>query len=79
MNALMQMALEDVSFLPFGYLIDLWRWSVFSGDTPPEHYTRDWWRLRCDLQGISPAVPRNEEDFDPGAKYHVPSNTPYIR
>ena len=79
MNALMQKCLEDVVSIPFSYLIDLWRWSVFSGDTPSEKYNQEWWALRCELQGISPPVVRNEDDFDPGAKYHIASNRPFIR
>nr|XP_034299429.1 uncharacterized protein LOC117680950 isoform X2 [Crassostrea gigas] len=78
-NFLMKMALEKIAFLPFGYLIDQWRWSVFSGETPKNRYNQKWWELRCKYQGISPPVDRTEEDFDPGAKYHIPSNTPYIR
>ncbi|CAG5130617.1 unnamed protein product, partial [Candidula unifasciata] len=77
-NFLMSMALQKVAFLPFGYLIDQWRWSVFSGQTTPATYNKDWWDLRCHLQGISPPVARSEDDFDPGAKYHVPAAVPYI-
>ncbi|XP_062576365.1 uncharacterized protein LOC134238260 [Saccostrea cucullata] len=79
LNYLMKMALEKIAFLPFGYLIDQWRWSVFSGETTPDYYNEKWWSLRCKYQGISPPVKRTEDDFDPGAKYHIPSNTPYIR
>ncbi|XP_055997291.1 uncharacterized protein LOC130047084 isoform X2 [Ostrea edulis] len=79
LNFLMKMALEKIAFLPFGYLIDQWRWSVFSGETTPDKYNQKWWELRCKYQGVSPPVARTEEDFDPGAKYHIPSNTPYIR
>ncbi|KAL4229123.1 hypothetical protein ACF0H5_012162 [Mactra antiquata] len=78
-NYLMLQALDKIAFLPFGYLIDQWRWSVFHGDTTPEQYTEEWWDLRCKYQGISPPVKRSKDDFDPGAKYHIPGNTPYIR
>ncbi|XP_056152965.1 angiotensin-converting enzyme [Lampris incognitus] len=78
-NYLLKMALEKMAFLPFGYLIDQWRWSVFSGQTPPERYNADWWNLRVKYQGICPPTRRTEEHFDPGAKYHIPGNTPYIR
>ncbi|XP_069122365.1 angiotensin-converting enzyme-like [Argopecten irradians] len=78
-NFLLKMALDKVAFLPFGYLIDQWRWSVFNGQTTPSTYNNDWWDLRCKYQGISPPVERTEDDFDPGAKYHIPGNTPYIR
>ncbi|XP_069012000.1 angiotensin-converting enzyme isoform X2 [Embiotoca jacksoni] len=78
-NYLLKMALEKIAFLPFGYLIDLWRWGVFSGRTPPERYNSDWWYLRNKYQGICPPTRRTDEHFDAGAKYHIPGNTPYIR
>ncbi|PAA68205.1 hypothetical protein BOX15_Mlig016804g1 [Macrostomum lignano] len=78
-NYMFLMALKKLAFIPFGYLIDKWRWSVFKGEVTPQQYNSAWWKLRCDLQGISSPVPRSEDDFDPGAKYHVPGNTPYIR
>jgi peptidyl-dipeptidase A len=78
-NVLLKMALEKVAFLPFGKLIDQWRWDVFSGKTPPSDYNRAWWDLRRKYQGVAPPVARSEADFDPGAKYHVPANTPYVR
>uniref|UniRef100_A0A8D0GV64 Angiotensin-converting enzyme n=1 Tax=Sphenodon punctatus TaxID=8508 RepID=A0A8D0GV64_SPHPU len=78
-NYLLKMALEKIAFLPFGYLIDQWRWNVFSGRTPPSRYNYDWWYLRTKYQGICPPISRNETNFDPGAKYHIPGNTPYIR
>ncbi|XP_037267090.1 angiotensin-converting enzyme [Falco rusticolus] len=78
-NYLLKMALEKIAFLPFGYLIDQWRWNVFSGRTPPNRYNYDWWYLRTKYQGICAPISRNESNFDPGAKYHIPGNTPYIR
>jgi peptidyl-dipeptidase A len=79
LNFLMKQALVKVSFLPFGKLIDQWRWDVFSGKTPPAKYNEAWWALRTKYQGIASPVERSEKDFDPGAKYHVPGNTPYMR
>ncbi|CAG5132175.1 unnamed protein product [Candidula unifasciata] len=79
LNVLMNMALQKVAFLPFGFLIDQWRWSVFSGATTPDTYNKDWWDLRCHLQGVSPPIARSEEDFDPGAKFHVAAGVPYLR
>jgi len=76
---LLQQALEKVAFLPFGLLVDKWRWEVFAGQVKPEQYNKEWWDLRLKYQGIVPPVGRTETDFDPGAKYHVPSNTPYMR
>jgi peptidyl-dipeptidase A len=76
---LLRQALDKIAFLPFGLLIDQWRWRVFSGDITPEQYNTVWWELRRKYQGIRPPVPRSEDDFDPGAKYHVPVNTPYTR
>ncbi|XP_062936388.1 angiotensin-converting enzyme [Cynocephalus volans] len=78
-NYLLKMALEKIAFLPFGYLVDQWRWGVFSGRTPPSRYNFDWWYLRTKYQGICPPVVRNETHFDAGAKFHVPNVTPYIR
>ncbi|KAI2584453.1 angiotensin I converting enzyme [Homo sapiens] len=78
-NYLLKMALEKIAFLPFGYLVDQWRWGVFSGRTPPSRYNFDWWYLRTKYQGICPPVTRNETHFDAGAKFHVPNVTPYIR
>ena len=72
-------ALEKIAFLPFGLLIDQWRWKVFSGEIPPEKYNQTWWELRQKYQGVAPPVERSEADFDPGAKYHVPANVPYTR
>ncbi len=72
-------ALEKVAFLPFGLLIDQWRWKVFSGEISPADYNKAWWALRLKYQGIAPATARGEEFFDPGAKYHVPANVPYTR
>ncbi|KAM5150442.1 angiotensin-converting enzyme isoform 1-T1 [Callospermophilus lateralis] len=78
-NYLLKMALEKIAFLPFGYLVDQWRWEVFSGRTPPSRYNFDWWYFRTKYQGICPPVVRNETHFDAGAKFHVPNVTPYIR
>ncbi|MFQ5671320.1 MAG: M2 family metallopeptidase, partial [Acidobacteriota bacterium] len=79
LGLLLRRALDKVAFLPFGLLVDQWRWKVFSGEVPPSRYNESWWRLRETYQGIAPPVPRTEADFDPGAKYHVPANTPYSR
>ena len=76
---LLQQALEKVAFLPFGLVIDKWRWEVFSGSVKPDQYNKAWWDLRLKYQGVAPPVARSEADFDPGAKYHVPGNVPYMR
>jgi len=76
---LMTRALEKVAFLPFGLLIDQWRWKVFAGEVQPATYNKVWWDLRLKYQGVAPPAPRGEDFFDPGAKYHVPDNTPYTR
>ncbi|MCA1799454.1 MAG: M2 family metallopeptidase [Xanthomonadaceae bacterium] len=78
-NQQMQLALAKIAFLPFGKLVDQWRWDVFSGDTPSELYNERWWQLREEYQGVAAPVARTEQDFDPGAKFHVPNNTPYTR
>ncbi|RMH93048.1 peptidase M2 family protein [Lysobacter pythonis] len=78
-NSQMRMALAKVAFMPFGLMIDRWRWGVFDGSIKPGEYNRAWWDLKARYQGVAPAMPRGEEFFDPGAKYHVPGNTPYTR
>jgi len=79
LGLLMRMALDKLAFLPFGLVVDQWRWKVFSGEIGPDAYNAGWWDLRTKYQGIRPPVVRSEADFDPGAKYHVPANTPYTR
>ncbi|HEX7236931.1 MAG TPA: M2 family metallopeptidase, partial [Gammaproteobacteria bacterium] len=76
---LLQQALDGVAFLPFGLLIDKWRWEVFSGELKPEQYNTGWWALREQYQGVRPPNERAADAFDPGAKYHIPGNTPYMR
>ncbi len=76
---LLRTALEKVAFLPFALAVDRWRWKVFSGEVAPSEYTRSWWALREEYQGVRPPSPRTEEDFDPGAKFHVPASVPYMR
>jgi peptidyl-dipeptidase A len=78
-NRQMQLALDTIAFLPFGKLIDEWRWGVFSGEIAPEDYNKAWWELRTRYQGIAAPVERTEAHFDPGAKYHIPGNTSYTR
>jgi len=79
LDILMRLALDKVAFLPFGLLVDQWRWKVFSGEIKPAQYDQAWWELKRKYQGVAPPVARSEADFDPGAKYHVASNTPYTR
>jgi peptidyl-dipeptidase A len=76
---LLHKALDKIGFLPFGLLIDKWRWQVFSGEIAPANYNEGWWKLREHYQGIFPPVARSEKDFDPGAKYHIAANVPYMR
>jgi peptidyl-dipeptidase A len=76
---LLNKALEKLAFLPFGLLVDQWRWKVFSGEVSPANYNQAWWDLRMKYQGVAPAVARSESDFDPAAKYHVAANVPYTR
>ncbi|CAG0905595.1 unnamed protein product, partial [Darwinula stevensoni] len=79
LNFLMSQALSKVAFLPYGYLIDVWRWNVFRGNISSNYYNCEWWKLRSEVQGVQPPNIRSEEHFDPGAKYHIPANVPYIR
>ena len=77
-NALYMEALERVAFLPFGLLIDKWRWDVFSGKASVNNWNSHWWKLRKQYQKVTPPVERNENAFDPGAKFHVPADFQYI-
>ena len=76
---LLRRALDHVAFLPFGITIDKWRWEVFAGKVTPDQYTKRWWELRGSYGGVMPPIARTATDFDPGAKYHVPGNVPYMR
>ena len=76
---LMKQAMDKVAFLPFGLLIDQWRWRVFSGEIKPADYNKSWWEMRTRYQGVAAPMARSEADFDPGAKYHVAANVPYTR
>ena len=76
---LLHTALDKIAFVPFGLLVDKWRWAVFSGKVKPEDYNNYWWELREQYQGVRAPVERPADAFDPGAKYHIPGNTPYSR
>ena len=76
---LMRQALDKIAFLPFGLLVDQWRWRVLRGAVEPEQYNDLWWELRARYQGLRPPRDRPADAFDPGAKYHIPANTPYLR
>lgn len=97
-NFLYAMALDKVVFLPFAYVIDKWRYSIFRGEITKDEYNCHYWRLRYEIErfsllvvklrltsfseqytGVKPPVLRSEMDFDPGAKYHIPANIPYLR
>jgi peptidyl-dipeptidase A len=78
-NQQMKVALEKIAFLPFGIKVDKWRWDVFNGSVKPEQYNQHWWDLTKQYQGMVPPTERSATDFDPGAKFHVASNTPYMR
>ncbi|GMM66860.1 M2 family metallopeptidase [Alteromonas sp. MTD1] len=76
---LMQVALDKIAFIPFGLMVDQWRWKVLAGEVSPEQYNDLWWELREKYQGVMAPVTRDADAFDPGAKYHVPANVPYTR
>ena len=76
---LLRQAMDKVAFLPFGLLVDKWRWGVFDGSISPAEYNTAWVDLKRDYQGVEPPVERPADAFDPGAKYHIPGNTPYMR
>jgi len=79
LNLLMAQAMEKVAFLPFGLMVDQWRWKVFNGEYTPAEYNAGWWELREKYQGLRAPGDRPGNAFDPGAKYHIPGNTPYMR
>ena len=76
---LLRQGMDKVAFLPFGLLVDKWRWGVFDGSIPSSGYEKGWTDLRQQYQGVVSPVARSEADFDPGAKFHIPANTPYAR
>jgi peptidyl-dipeptidase A len=76
---LLRMALDKIAFLPFGLLVDQYRWKVFSGEVTPAQFNQAWWDLRLKYQGVAPPGTRTENDFDAAAKYHVAANVPYTR
>jgi len=78
-NILFDMALERIAFLPFGYLVDKFRWDVYSGKTSLENMNCHWWKLRHEIQGMKPPAKRSYKHFDAGAKYHVAGDVGYVR
>ncbi|XP_006533119.1 angiotensin-converting enzyme-like protein Ace3 isoform X3 [Mus musculus] len=78
-NFLLGIALEKIAFIPFSYLVDKFRWKIFDGTISKITYNQEWWNFRLKYQGLCPPVPRSDDDFDPGAKFHIPANVPYIR
>ncbi|MDT0595063.1 M2 family metallopeptidase [Glaciecola petra] len=76
---LLKVALDKIAFIPFGLMVDQWRWQVLEGNIPPEQYNKLWWELREKYQGVAAPVERSADAFDPGAKYHVPANVSYTR
>ncbi|KAK9881012.1 hypothetical protein WA026_014355 [Henosepilachna vigintioctopunctata] len=79
LNNLFEVAMTQIPALPYSYMLEQWRWKVFSGEIPYDEYNCKWWELRDTIQGVEPPVQRSEEDFDPGCKYHIPAIVPYIR
>ena len=76
---LLRQALDKIAFLPFGLMIDRYRWGIFSGQITPDRYQAAWDEMRLQYQGIVPPVERTEQHFDAAAKYHVPASVPYTR
>lgn len=77
-NYLMKTALFKIAFLPFGYLIDQYRWKIFDGTTSPKNFQKSWDELRLKYQGIIPPIQRSENNFDPAGKYHVSADVTYM-
>ena len=76
---LLRQAMDKVAFLPFGLMVDRYRWGLFDGSIPADQLNKGWNDLRLEYQGIVPPVERDESGFDAGAKYHIPGNVPYTR
>ena len=76
---LLRQAMDKVAFLPFGLLVDRYRWGIFDGSIQPADYNNAWTKMRLDYQGITPPTARSPDGFDAGAKYHIPASTPYTR
>ena len=76
---LMKQALEGVVVIPWALTLDKWRSGVFNGEIKESNLNSSWWSMRESYQGITSPVYRSEDYFDPGAKYHIPANTPYTR
>ena len=76
---LLRVAMDGIAFLPFGLLVDKWRWEVFSGEVKPADYNKAWWDLKLKYQGVAPPGPRPTDAFDPGAKNHIATSVPYAR
>ena len=76
---LLRQAMDKVAFLPFGLMVDRYRWGIFDGTIAPADYNNAWTRMRLDYQGITPPTARPADGFDAGAKFHIPGNTPYTR
>ncbi|SDL93423.1 M2 family metallopeptidase [Maricaulis salignorans] len=79
LGLMMDLALDKIAFLPFAVMMDQWRWRVFRGEITPDQYNTAWWELREQYQGLMPPVDRPADAFDPGAKYHIANNVPYLR
>jgi peptidyl-dipeptidase A len=79
LSLLMDTALDKIAFLPFAVMMDQWRWQVMRGEITPEEYNQQWWALRESYQGIVPPTERPGDAFDPGSKYHIANNVPYLR
>jgi len=76
---LMKQALEGVVAVPWTLMLDKWRMAVFDGNLSDDQLNDYWWELREKYQGVASPIERPVDAFDPGAKYHIPGNTPYTR
>ncbi|XP_033103605.1 angiotensin-converting enzyme-like [Anneissia japonica] len=78
-NFLLKQSLDVIGTLPFSYMIDQWRWGVFAGEILPEKYTDEWWKMKMDLVGVVPPVPREVQDLDATALLHIVYDYPFLR
>lgn len=78
LQRLLHLALDRIPLIAWSLVVDRWRWDVFSGKVKEHQYNHHWWKLRRQIQGIVPPIPRDESRFDPLAKFHIADNTPYM-
>ncbi|KAG9486097.1 hypothetical protein GDO78_008918, partial [Eleutherodactylus coqui] len=78
-NFLLRQALTIVGTLPFTYMLELWRWRVFSGEIPKDKWMQTWWDMKREMVGVVEPVGHDESYCDPAALFHVANDYSFIR